>query len=206
VLIRLRDITVRFGTRTVFDGFDLDLEAGTLIGLVGPSGSGKSTLLALLAGRQRPAAGTVELPTALLTEGRLHPRDVGWIMQSANVFPRRTVTDNVAMAALVGAVDPPTLPERTAAAIIRVGLADHAEDTCHSLSGGEQQRVVVARALVADTPLLLADEPTAALDAGNRDRLIAALTETVRPDRFTVLATHDMAVAAACDRIVELTP
>lgn len=205
MLIRMSDIGVAYGPRIVFDGFDLDLPSGRLVALIGPSGSGKSTLLAMLAGRLRPDHGHVQFPPELAPEGRPHPRSVSWIMQTANVFPRRRVMDNVAMAALIGRIGLESIEQRCAEALDRVGLADRANEPCLSLSGGEQQRVVVARALVAAAPILLADEPTASLDAANRDGLTEALRQAVRPDGFVVVATHDPVVAAASDEVIELT-
>ncbi len=191
VAVRLRGVTKTFGGDPVLDDVDLDLAAGELVALVGRSGTGKTTLLRLLAGFERPDAGTVLVP------GR---RTL--VYQEPRLIPAHRVLRNV----LLG-------QRRTAAAVARarslleeVGLGDRAEAWPSTLSGGESQRVALARALVQEPQLLLADEPFAALDARTRLRM-HGLVERLRADHdpAILLVTHDVDEAVRlADRVIVL--
>ena len=193
----------------VLRGVSLRVEAGETLAILGPSGSGKSTLLNLIAGLDRPDAGTIAVQGRDLTGlgdrdlARLRNRQIGFIFQLHHLLPQCTVLENILV---------PTLaePDRAAAAsqrrraeglLKRVGLADRAGAFPGTLSGGERQRVAVARALIHQPPLLLADEPTGALDAAAAGCLADLLMELNRETGTTLLVvTHSLDLARRLGR------
>lgn len=208
-----RGVTVRFdgSDAPVLDGADLEVRTGETVAIVGPSGSGKSTLLSVLGGLLAPDAGTV----AVLTDDGA---DTGvplaaassWILQTTNVLPERTAVENVAISAALAGVAWCDALDRAHAALALVGLADRAGSRARVLSGGEVQRVVTARALVADRAFVLADEPTGQLDSATTASVLDSLLGAVRAHPVTgraaglVVVTHDPEVARRCDRAVRL--
>lgn len=189
------------GGPTLLDSVDLRVEVGQPVAIIGPSGSGKTTMLALLGGLLRPQQGSV----GLLVDGRTHPveRSVAWVLQTVNVLSDRTVIDNVAVGAFADGLDRDAATARAEAALAAVGLAGAGPRPVRSLSGGEAQRVVIARAAVSDHPVLLADEPTGQLDQRTSGEVIEALL-TSAADKVTVVVTHDPAIAARCSRTLTL--
>jgi len=190
------------------EAIDLELFPGEWLALVGPSGCGKSTLLNLLSGIDRPDAGTVEvggLELARSSEGErtlLRRRGIGIVFQSFHLVPHLTVEENVALPL---ALDRRRDPLRVAALLERVGLAARASHFPSELSGGEQQRTALARALVHRPKLVLADEPTGNLDSASGARVLELLDELRREDQSAlVIATHDARLAARADRLVRL--
>jgi len=189
------------GSHVLLDGLELAVEAGESVAVVGPSGSGKTTLLALLGGLLRPQAGTL----ALEREGTRVPlvESVSWVLQTVNVLSDRTVLDNVAVGAFADGVDRMTAAGRAESALAAVGLAGTGGRPVRTLSGGEAQRVVIARAAVSERPVLLADEPTGQLDQRTSADVIDALLASAA-HKVTVVVTHDAAIAARCSRTLEL--
>jgi len=195
-------------TVTALAGLSLAFARGSFVAVVGPSGCGKSTLLNLVSGVDRADAGTVvveglELGRASEDElVELRRRTLGIVFQAFHLLPNLSAEENVALPlALAGRRD----PARVAALLERVGLAHRARQRAAELSGGEQQRVAVARALVHRPKLVVADEPTGNLDSTSGQRVLGLLTELVRAEGATlVLATHDLALAATADRVVTL--
>ena len=190
-------VVVRDGRR-VLDGVDVAATAGAVLAVTGPSGSGKSTLLAVLAGLVQPDAGLVSRsgPGA---DGR-----TSVVLQGYGLLPVLTAAENVELALQVGAVPPAEIADRARTALDRVGLADLDDRLTEELSGGQQQRVAVARALVVSPDLLVADEPTAELDEATARVVLATLRAEADRGATVVLATHDPAVAAACDTELHL--
>ena len=188
---------------------DLSVRPGERIAIVGPSGSGKTTLLVLLAGLERPSAGSVLLNGArldMLSAGALADlrRDsVGIIFQSFHLVPSLNALDNVALPLqIAGDRD---AARRARAQLERVGLADRATHYPSQLSGGEQQRVAIARAMVHAPTVLLADEPTGNLDDHPAEGIRELLFEVNAQSQTTlVLVTHDLDFAARCDRVLRL--
>lgn len=188
------------GQHWVLWAIDLDLEPGTATAVVGPSGSGKSTLLAIAGGLLKPSRGEVR-PAA--RDGRGSPR-TAWILQSMNLLPRRSALENAALGHLSAGGSWPQALTVAREALARVGLDALADRPAYSLSGGEQQRLCIARALVAEPDLLLADEPTGQLDQRTSVE-IARLLVDVRPSGTALLvATHDQTVASVCQRVLAL--
>lgn len=189
-LVRVRDLSRRFGARTVLNSIDVDIAAGEFVALLGRSGSGKSTLLRALAGLDQNVAGKIDVPAK---------RSVAF--QDSRLLPWQTVLDNVTLG--LRGVDPVT---RATSALAEVGLAEREKSWPKELSGGEQQRVSLARALVREPELLLADEPFGALDALTKVKMHGLLHELLAKHRPAVLlVTHDIDEALLlADRILVL--
>ena len=198
------------GTRVVaLDGVSLSVDPGTFLAVTGPSGSGKSTLLHLLGALDTPSSGRVLLAgtdTAAVSERRrtrLRLDHVGVVFQRFHLLPSLSARSNVALPLLERGVPKRRRHERAEALLSRVGLGDRVDHRPGELSGGEQQRVAVARALVNDPDLLVADEPTGELDS-ETGRVVLDLLEEVAEDRAVVVASHDPAVGERADRHLAL--
>ncbi|WP_420641185.1 ATP-binding cassette domain-containing protein [Candidatus Leptofilum sp.] len=192
-------------------GVDLSIEPGEFVALVGPSGSGKSTLLNLLGGLDRASAGELwlngtALHTATEADRTLHRRQrIGFIFQSFNLLPRLTAVENVAIPLMLSGVGVDEREARAKALLKKVGLGHRLDHYPTELSGGEQQRTAVARALIHNPSLILADEPTGNLDSKTGEEVMALLQELNREQGITlIVVTHDEEVAAYADRIVKL--
>jgi putative ABC transport system ATP-binding protein len=190
------------------DDFTLALERGEMVALVGPSGCGKTTALNLVAAVDRPDAGTVRVAgvdVGAASESELtalRRRSVGMVFQAFHLVPHLTVEENIALPL---ALDRRRDPARVDELIRRVGLGHRRRHYPSELSGGEQQRTAVARALVHRPQVVVADEPTGNLDSHTGAAVVALLAELRREEGATLLlATHDPKVAAAADRLVEL--
>jgi putative ABC transport system ATP-binding protein len=188
-------------------GVSLAVEAGEIVAVVGPSGSGKSTLLACLAGLDEPDGGSVDVAGERMTRrpeawrARLRARHVGVLSQTGNLVDHLTVGANVLLAQrLAGRPD----RGRCHAVLDAVGLTSRADAAPASLSGGEAARAGLALALANDPAVLLADEPTGEVDAGNERRVLALLRQRAGTGTAVVVVTHSDAVAGAADRIVIL--
>ncbi len=194
------------------DHLDLEVPAGQFLALVGESGSGKSTLLHLLGGIDRPTEGRIEVggrDLGALPERELvlyRRREVGLVFQFFNLLPHLTVQENVELPRrLDGATGDADAGARAVALLDRVGLAHRAGAHPYELSGGEMQRIAVARALVTGARLLLADEPTGNLDSRNGAEVLRLLAEIRRERGVTLLlATHSAAAAAGADRVATM--
>jgi len=202
---------VSAGRLEVLRGLDLAVESGEMLAIVGASGVGKSTLLHVLGGLDVFDAGEVRVGEAAIhrldDDARVafRNRHVGFVFQFHHLLPEFTALENVEMPLLIGGRLRREAESRAADALRRVGLAERADHRPGMLSGGEQQRVAVARALVHRPSVLLADEPTGNLDEATADRLHALLREMHREHALTsIIATHNMALARACDRILRL--
>ena len=197
--------------RAVLSGVDLDVAAGEAVALLGRSGSGKSTLLNLIAGIDEADGGVVETAGLNVTQAderaraALRTRSLGFVFQSFHLLPTLTVAENIALPLELAGRATAAARERVAALLERVGLADRADAWPRVLSGGEQQRVAVARALAPSPQLLLCDEPTGNLDDGAA-ALVLDLISQLRAEQgcAVVLVTHSASAAAICDRRLHL--
>ena len=191
-------------------GVDLDVAEGELAALMGPSGCGKSTLLHLLAGLDRPTAGSIELGDARvesLSEAEWavrRRREIGFVFQFFNLVQTLTVAENVELPALLVGTSRAKARRRREELLDELGVSVRADALPSRLSGGQQQRVALARALVNRPRLLLADEPTGNLDSENARGVVALLRGLVSEGQTVVLATHDPRVAASADRVLQL--
>jgi lipoprotein-releasing system ATP-binding protein len=195
----------------VLRGLDLTVEAGETIAVVGPSGAGKSTLLHILGGLDLPSSGRVRLggrelaslPDAELAA--LRNRYVGFVFQFHHLLRDFTAVENVMMPLRIGGVSEKSARDRAGALLEQVGLAERLHHRPSKLSGGEQQRVAVARALAVEPPVLLADEPSGNLDIDTSERLHDALFDLVRSHGTAlVVVTHNPSLARRTDRILSL--
>ena len=213
-VVRARGLVKTFGegrvARRVLDGADLDVEAGEVVAVLGRSGSGKSTLLHLLGGLDRPEAGSIVLAgvdVARASErelSALRRRHVGFVFQFFHLLPELSGEANVLLAGRMrGAA--PEAPARGGELIDRLGLRQVAGSLPHQLSGGEQQRFAIARALVNDPSLLLADEPTGNLDAEAGAEVLRLLRAGADEGRAVVMVTHEAGATAMADRVLRLT-
>jgi ABC-type lipoprotein export system ATPase subunit len=195
--------------RRVLDGADLRVAAGEIVVVLGRSGSGKSTLLHVLGGLDRPESGVVEVAGLRVTgasERRLSAlrrRHIGFVFQFFHLLPELSGEANVLLAGRVRGADPAAVA-RGRALVDRLGLRGVAGSLPHQLSGGEQQRFAIARALVNDPRLLLADEPTGNLDVEAGAGVLALLRELAAEGRAVVLVTHEATAAAIADRVLRL--
>jgi len=205
--VNVIDAAVRFGAITVFSGFSARFAAGAVTALVGPSGSGKSTLLAAISGYQALSAGRIELCNA---EQELEPTPpdpgrVAWVPQGSNALGRRSVLDNVAIAPMSAGASLREAREVAVEALEIVGLGAFLHRQARRLSGGELQRVALARALASGKELILADEPSANLDADNTD-LIAGILGRLTSRATIIVATHDPVLVSAARTAVHMRP
>jgi ABC-type lipoprotein export system ATPase subunit len=195
--------------RRVLDGAALHVHAGEVVAILGRSGTGKSTLLHLLGGLDRPEAGTISVAGERVTGAgeralsRLRARRIGFVFQFFHLLPELSGEANVLLAGRVRGA-PRDAPARGQALIDRLGLREVAGSLPHQLSGGEQQRFAIARALVNDPALLLADEPTGNLDVEAGAEVLRLLRAGADDGRAVVLVTHEAAAAAIADRVLTL--
>jgi putative ABC transport system ATP-binding protein len=211
-MLQARGLAKRWpGGAPLFEAVDLDLAPGELVAILGESGAGKSTLLNVIAGLDRAEAGTVTVSGVVVTalgEDELamwRRRRVGFVFQAFHLLPYLTVEENVGLPLLLNGVAAGERRARAAAALEAVGMAAHAQRRPASLSGGEMQRVAVARAVAHRPALVLADEPTGNLDEANAAATMQALRDAVKREGAAgLLVTHSAVAAASADRVLRL--
>ncbi|HJW09513.1 MAG TPA: ATP-binding cassette domain-containing protein [Holophagaceae bacterium] len=210
-VLEARGLGRRFEQRWVLRGLDLDLEAGERLALLGPSGCGKTTLLNLLGGLDRPDEGEVRLDGESLGAAsparlaELRRRRMGTVFQFFHLIPTLRASENIELPLQLLGWKPADITARVAELLKAVGLEDRAHAWPSELSGGEMQRVAVARALAARPAVLLADEPTGNLDKASGAAVLALLAELTEQERTAlVMVTHSEAAAAICHRILRL--
>ena len=202
----VRDVAVSFDGVEVLDGVSLSMASGEIAAVLGPSGSGKSTLLRAIAGIIRPDRGSVLIDGGDVTDVPTHVRRVGMVFQDNQLFPHRSVADNVAFGLKMVGMDRATRRRQAHDWLERVGLGGLGGRSVGDLSGGEAKRVALARTLAPAPAVVLLDEPLTGLDRELHDRLAGDLAHILRSTGTTaVLVTHDRDEAAAvADRTLEL--
>ena len=210
-MIELRDIRKTFDSLQVLKGIDLSIGRGEIVSIVGPSGAGKTTLLQIMGSLDRPDSGQVNYDgTDLfsLSERRLaqfRNRNIGFVFQFHQLLPEFTLEENVAIPAMIGGESRSAAIDKARRLISYLGLSERASHKPAQLSGGERQRAAVARALVRDPKVILADEPSGSLDSHNREELHRLFFDLRRDLGQTfVIVTHDDNLAAQADRTVEM--
>ncbi len=212
-VIELRDLGKVYSPGTAAEvvalrGVDLRVARGEFLAIMGPSGSGKSTLMNLIGCLDSPSAGTylcdgVDVATLdAAGRARLRLDKIGFVFQGFNLLSRQTALENVMMPLAYSGLPVAERAPRALAALAEVGLAERAGHRPSELSGGQQQRVAIARALINQPPLLLADEPTGALDSRTGEEILALFKRLKAGGRTVVLITHDRHVAEHADRVV----
>jgi putative ABC transport system ATP-binding protein len=212
-----RGLVREYGPTRALAGVDLTVPAGQSLAIMGPSGSGKSTLLHVLAGMILPDSGTVALqphtPAEVVVTSlspdqrtRLRRERMGFVFQQGLLLPELTAEENVAVAAMLAGASRPQATARAREWLGALGLAEHAHKRIGQLSGGQAQRVAVARAQITEPQVVFADEPTGALDSRTSAEVLRILLDTtVGRGRTLVMVTHDETVAATCARTVRLS-
>jgi putative ABC transport system ATP-binding protein len=214
-LVEIRDVYKSFKRDTqtvdVYTGLSIDFEEGSFTALMGPSGSGKSTLLNLVAGLDKPTSGSVRVGGAEVSAmntsqlAAWRSRTIGFVFQSYNLLPVLTAKQNVELPLLLTNLSKRERAERVAIALGVVGLADRIDHFPRQLSGGQEQRVSIARAIVADPQLILLDEPTGQLDARSSEEVLTLLQRL--NDEFNktiIIVTHDARAAERAKRVLHL--
>lgn len=213
--LRLRDISKVYAVEDIavkaLDHVDLDISRNDYVSIMGASGSGKSTLLNIIGLLDTPTHGSYELgakDVSTLTEpeaARIRGAEIGFIFQSFNLLPRMDVVRNVMLPLTLAGVHPNEARERALISLSNVGLTGRTTHLPTQLSGGQKQRVAIARALCAQPTLLLADEPTGALDSRTASEILDLFEQLHAEGQTIVMVTHDQSVAARCRRSVTMS-
>jgi putative ABC transport system ATP-binding protein len=213
-MLELRGVTKVYGQGATevhaLRGVDLSVDAGGMVAVMGPSGSGKSTLLTIAGSLEDPTSGEVLVGGTALSgmsrgaKARLRRRTVGYVFQDFNLLPGLTAAENVALPLELDGTSAKTARAAGLRALDGLGLSERASRFPDELSGGERQRVAIARAVVGDRRLLLADEPSGALDSVNAEEVMRLLHEACKRGVAAVVVTHDAQLASWADRVVFL--
>ena len=209
-ILRLKDIrkTYRVGPATVdvLRGVDLEVNRGDFVSVTGASGSGKSTLMNIIGLLDTPSSGSYSLDgreVSSMTDNRrsaIRNASIGFVFQSFHLLPRLTALENVVLPLMYRGAGRAEMSRRARRALERVGMADRADHKPNELSGGQQQRVAIARALVGEPAIVLADEPTGALDPTTGNDIMELFAELNRDGTTLIVITHDPEVARRCAR------
>ena len=210
-MIKLEGITKSFGSLQVLKGIDLEINKGEIVSIVGPSGAGKTTLLQIMGTLDEPDAGVVQIDGTVVSRMKekelsaFRNKNIGFVFQFHQLLPEFTALENVMIPALIAGVSSKEAHERAMKILDFMGLVDRASHKPNELSGGEKQRVAVARALINDPAVILADEPSGSLDTQNKEdlhRLFFDLRD--RLGQTFVIVTHDEGLAKITDRTVHM--
>ena len=210
-MIKLEGITKSFGSLQVLKGIDLEINKGEIISIVGPSGAGKTTLLQILGTLDEPDAGVVQIDGTMVSRMKekelsaFRNKNIGFVFQFHQLLPEFTALENVMIPALIAGVSSKEAHERAMKILDFMGLVDRASHKPNELSGGEKQRVAVARALINDPAVILADEPSGSLDTHNKEDLHQLFFDLRdRLGQTFVIVTHDEGLAKITDRTVHI--
>ena len=210
-MIKLEGITKSFGSLQVLKGIDLEINKGEIVSIVGPSGAGKTTLLQIMGTLDEPDAGVVQIDGTVVSRMKekelsaFRNKNIGFVFQFHQLLPEFTALENVMIPALIAGVSSKEAHERAVKILDFMGLVDRASHKPNELSGGEKQRVAVARALINDPAVILADEPSGSLDTHNKEDLHQLFFDLRdRLGQTFVIVTHDEGLAKITDRTVHI--
>jgi putative ABC transport system ATP-binding protein len=213
-LLELRQISKSYGEGDTairaLEEIDLSVDEGHLVAVMGPSGSGKSTLLTIAGSLEEPTSGEVNIHGASLRamsrndKARLRRRTIGYVFQDFNLLPGLTAAENVALPLELDGIPARKAQQAGLAALEQLGLAERANHYPDELSGGERQRVAIARSVVGERKLLLADEPSGALDSANGEAVMRMILDACTRGVAAVVVTHDAHLASWADRVIFL--
>lgn len=208
-MIKLEGITKSFGSLQVLKGIDLEINKSEIVSIVGPSGAGKTTLLQIMGTLDEPDTGTVNIDGTVVSRMKekelsaFRNRNIGFVFQFHQLLPEFTALENVMIPAFIAGTSSKEAHERAVKILDFMGLADRASHKPNELSGGEKQRVAVARALINDPAVILADEPSGSLDTHNKEDLHQLFFDLRdRLGQTFVIVTHDEGLAKITDRTV----
>ena len=210
-MIKLEGITKSFGSLQVLKGIDLEINKGEIVSIVGPSGAGKTTLLQIMGTLDEPDGGVVQIDGTMVSRMKekelsaFRNKNIGFVFQFHQLLPEFTALENVMIPALIAGVSSKEAHERAMKILDFMGLVDRASHKPNELSGGEKQRVAVARALINDPAVILADEPSGSLDTHNKEdlhQLFFDLRE--RLGQTFVIVTHDEGLSKITDRTIHM--
>lgn len=211
MIIEMRGITKRFGQLEVLKGIDLDINKGEVVSIVGPSGAGKTTLLQIMGTLYKPDSGSVSIngEDVLRLKGnalsRFRNRHLGFVFQFHQLLPEFTALENVMIPAYIGGMKGHAVKQRAEELLDFMGLSDRMEHKPNELSGGEKQRVAVARALINQPDVILADEPSGSLDSRNKAELHQLFFDLRdKTGQTFVIVTHDEELAGLTDRTIHM--
>ena len=213
-LLELQQLSKFYGegetaVRALYE-IDVSVDEGHLVAVMGPSGSGKSTLLTIAGSLEDPTSGDVRIGGAALSrlsrndKARLRRRTIGYVFQDFNLLPGLTAVENVSLPLELDGISARNAQESGRAALEQLGLADRARHYPDQLSGGERQRVAIARSVVGERKLLLADEPSGALDSTNSEAVMRMILDACKRGVAAVVVTHDAHLASWADRVIFL--
>ena len=210
-MIKLEGITKSFGSLQVLKGIDLEINKGEIVSIVGPSGAGKTTLLQIMGTLDEPDAGVVQIDGTVVSRMKekelsvFRHKNIGFVFQFHQLLPEFTALENVMIPALIAGVSSKEAHERAMKILDFMGLVDRASHKPNELSGGEKQRVAVARALINDPAVILAEEPSGSLDTHNKEDLHQLFFDLRdRLGQTFVIVTHDEGLAKITDRTVHM--
>ena len=210
-MIKLEGITKSFGSLQVLKGIDLEINKGEIVSIVGPSGAGKTTLLQIMGTLDEPDAGTVQIDGTVVSRMKekelsaFRNKNIGFVFQFHQLLPEFTALENVMIPALIAGVSSKEANDRATKILDFMGLVDRASHKPNELSGGEKQRVAVARALINDPAVILAGEPSGSLDTHNKEDLHQLFFDLRdRLGQTFVIVTHDEGLAKITDRTVHM--
>ncbi|MDE6821145.1 ABC transporter ATP-binding protein [Bacteroides acidifaciens] len=210
-MIKLEGITKSFGSLQVLKGIDLEINKSEIVSIVGPSGAGKTTLLQIMGTLDEPDAGMVEIDGTVVSRMKekalsaFRNKNIGFVFQFHQLLPEFTALENVMIPAFIAGVSSKEANDRAVKILEFMGLADRASHKPNELSGGEKQRVAVARALINDPAVILADEPSGSLDTHNKEDLHQLFFDLRdRLGQTFVIVTHDEGLAKITDRTVHM--
>lgn len=208
-MIKLEGITKSFGSLQVLKGIDLEINKGEIVSIVGPSGAGKTTLLQIMGTLDEPDAGVVQIGDTVVSRMKekalsaFRNKNIGFVFQFHQLLPEFTALENVMIPAFIAGVSNKEANERALKILDFMGLTERASHKPNELSGGEKQRVAVARALINDPAVILADEPSGSLDTHNKEELHQLFFELRdRLGQTFVIVTHDEGLAKITDRTI----
>lgn len=211
MMIKLEGIMKSFGSLQVLKGIDLEINKGEVVSIVGPSGAGKTTLLQIMGTLDEPDAGVVQIDGTVVSRMKekelsaFRNKNIGFVFQFHQLLPEFTALENVMIPALIAGVSSKEAHERAMKILDFMGLVDRASHKPNELSGGEKQRVAVARALINDPAVILADEPSGSLDTHNKEDLHQLFFDLRdRLGQTFVIVTHDEGLAKITDRTVHM--
>lgn len=210
-MIKLEGITKSFGSLQVLKGIDLEINKGEIVSIVGPSGAGKTTLLQIMGTLDEPDGGVLQIDGTMVSRMKekelsaFRNKNIGFVFQFHQLLPEFTALENVMIPALIAGVSSKEAHERAMKILDFMGLVDRASHKPNELSGGEKQRVAVARALINDPAVILADEPSGSLDTHNKEDLHQLFFDLRdRLGQTFVIVTHDEGLAKITDRTVHM--